>query len=67
MGMAKSELSEEDWVRIGYESGWLRMASRGSCWKGYTQKGMKRKGDKWVPNCIKSAGTNIDKSTEDKI
>jgi len=23
------------------------------CWKGYTQKGMKKKGDKIVPNCVK--------------
>jgi hypothetical protein len=22
------------------------------CWKGYIQKGMKKKGDKMVPNCI---------------
>ena len=22
------------------------------CWKGYTQKGMKKKGDKMVPNCV---------------
>jgi hypothetical protein len=23
------------------------------CWKGYEQKGMKKKGKKTVPNCIK--------------
>jgi len=23
------------------------------CWKGYTQKGMKKKGKKMVPNCVK--------------
>ena len=23
-----------------------------ACWKGYTQKGMKKKGDKMVPNCV---------------
>ena len=22
------------------------------CWKGYTQKGMKKKGKKTVPNCV---------------
>jgi hypothetical protein len=22
------------------------------CWKGYTQKGMKKKGKKMVPNCV---------------
>ncbi len=26
---------------------------RGTCWVGYTQKGMKKKGDKMVPNCVK--------------
>lgn len=24
------------------------------CWKGYTKKGMKKKGDKLVPNCVPS-------------
>lgn len=23
------------------------------CWKGYEQKGMKKKGKKMVPNCVK--------------
>jgi hypothetical protein len=23
------------------------------CWKGYTQKGIKKKGKKMVPNCVK--------------
>lgn len=23
-----------------------------ACWKGYTQKGMKKKGEKMVPNCV---------------
>ena len=23
------------------------------CWKGYTQKGMKKNGKKMVPNCVK--------------
>jgi len=27
--------------------------ARGTCWVGYTQKGMKKKGDKMVPNCVK--------------
>lgn len=26
---------------------------RGSCWVGYEQKGMKKKGDRMVPNCVK--------------
>ncbi len=24
------------------------------CWKGYKQKGMKKKGKKMVPNCVKT-------------
>lgn len=28
------------------------MASQGSCWNGYVQKGMKMKGGKMVPNCV---------------
>ena len=23
-----------------------------SCWQGYTQQGMKKKGDRMVPNCV---------------
>ena len=32
--------------------------TRGSCWEGYKQLGMKKKGDKMVPNCVK-ANTGI--------
>ena len=28
------------------------MSKRGTCWEGYVQKGMKKKGDKMVPNCV---------------
>lgn len=28
------------------------MSKRGTCWVGYEQKGMKKKGDKMVPNCV---------------
>ena len=28
---------------------------RGSCWHGYQQKGLKKKGNKMVPNCVKEA------------
>lgn len=28
------------------------MATRGTCWDGYVQKGMKSKGGKMVPNCV---------------
>ena len=27
--------------------------ARGTCWVGYQQKGMKKKGDRMVPNCVK--------------
>jgi len=27
--------------------------ARGTCWVGYEQKGMKKKGDRMVPNCVK--------------
>ena len=27
------------------------------CWKGYTQKGIKKKGKKMVPNCVKKSST----------
>ena len=28
------------------------MSKRGTCWQGYEQKGMKKKGNKMVPNCV---------------
>lgn len=28
------------------------MAKQGTCWNGYEQKGMKKKGTKMVPNCV---------------
>jgi hypothetical protein len=28
--------------------------ARGTCWVGYEQKGMKKKGDRMVPNCVKA-------------
>ena len=30
------------------------MSQRGTCWHGYVQKGMKKKGNKTVPNCVPS-------------
>ena len=26
--------------------------ARGTCWRGFEQKGMKKKGNKLVPNCV---------------
>jgi len=37
---------------------------RGTCWKGYEQKGMKKKENRSVPNCVrvgKSKGGKIKK------
>jgi hypothetical protein len=31
----------------------VQKEARGTCWVGYQQKGMKKKGDKMVPNCVK--------------
>ena len=28
------------------------MSKQGTCWDGYVQKGMKKKGKKMVPNCV---------------
>jgi hypothetical protein len=27
--------------------------ARGTCWQGFEQKGMKKKGSKLVPNCVR--------------
>jgi len=27
---------------------------RGTCWRGYEQKGFKKKGSKSVPNCVRA-------------
>ena len=36
-----------------------------ACWDGYTQKGMKKKGDRMVPNCVPEENT-IDEARVDK-
>ena len=28
------------------------MYKKGTCWEGYVQKGMKKKGNRMVPNCV---------------
>jgi len=33
------------------------MASRGTCWEGYVQKGFKMKGGRRVPNCVPAGST----------
>jgi hypothetical protein len=32
------------------------MSERGSCWQGYVQKGMKKKGNRMVSNCVPAGG-----------
>ena len=47
------------WAAKNYKAkggGWKKESveeARGTCWVGYQQKGMKKKGDKMVPNCVK--------------
>ena len=36
------------------------------CWKGYTQKGMKKKGDKMVPNCVPVNEEDLDEAEKNK-
>jgi len=31
------------------------MAKQGTCWDGYVQEGMKKKGDRMVPNCVRKS------------
>ena len=43
------------------------MSKRGSCWVGYEQKGMKKKGNKMVPNCVPAGIKKVDsKNGSDK-
>lgn len=30
------------------------MADKNPCWKGYNMEGMKKKGDRMVPNCVRA-------------
>ena len=32
--------------------------ARGTCWRGYQQKGFKKKGNRMVPNCVKEEETD---------
>ena len=31
-----------------------------SCWQGYTQQGMKKKGDRMVPNCVRMSEAELE-------
>lgn len=35
------------------------------CWTGYVQRGMKKKGDKMVPNCVPAGSTSEEVELED--
>ena len=37
------------------------------CWKGYTEKGMKKKGDRMVPNCVPVSEERLDEEEYDKL
>ena len=36
------------------------------CWTGYVQRGMKKKGDKMVPNCVPAGSTSEEVETTDE-
>lgn len=42
------------------------MAKQGTCWDGYEQKGMKKKGTKTVPNCVPVSSTKKSVKTSAK-
>mgnify|MGYP000126617128 CR=1 FL=1 len=37
-----------------------------ACWDGYEKKGMKKKGSKTVPNCVKTSALSLRKTTKGK-
>ena len=41
----------------------LRLNIDEKCWKGYTQKGLKKKGDRMVPNCVKEVLGLVDEQS----
>ena len=40
---------------------------RGTCWVGYKQVGMKKKGDRMVPNCVKNESKLREMSGVEKV
>jgi hypothetical protein len=38
-----------------------------ACWVGYTQKGMKKKGDRMVPNCVPEENEIVEAKTKEQI
>ena len=47
-----ASLQQSQLVVIAQQLSSLVMGEQDECWDGYTQKGMKKKGDKMVPNCV---------------
>lgn len=37
------------------------------CWTGYVQRGMKKKGDKMVPNCVPAGSTSEEVENEEEL
>ena len=40
------------------------MSKRGTCWQGYEQKGMKKKGNKMVPNCVPAGINHVEENLQ---
>ena len=57
-GKAKNVATEETIDQL------FRRTFKEKCWDGYTQKGMKKKGKKVVPNCVKEEETVSEKAGE---
>ena len=50
---ALSALREAMGMKTASGSSMEKSAARGTCWEGWEQKGMKEKGGKMVPNCVR--------------
>ena len=37
------------------------------CWKGYVQRGMKKKGDRMVPNCVPTGSTSEEVENDEEL
>ena len=37
------------------------------CWKGYVQRGMKKKGDRMVPNCVPAGSTSEEVENDEEL
>ena len=62
--------SDMDWSRLdglGFDLEYLEKATKGlkdACWEGYTAVGMKKKGGKKVPNCVKIQSKHSEKPVD---